>query len=195
MSAFRLYKITCSENGKVYIGYTSKTVEERFKAHLLNARWKRIGALYDAIRCYGNDAFSVEMLLECQSHEEACHEEVGLISELGSMLPNGYNMTRGGDGVPLPAERWKEVGLRKRGKISEKQLACAKKRRGVKHSPEHIAKCVEKRLGSKRSEETRRRMSEAQVGLKKGIPWTESRRNAYNRWKERRLSNASGERA
>lgn len=188
---YKVYKISCAENGKVYIGYTSKTVEERFNAHLLNARWRRQTALYDAIRVYGNDAFSVELLVECETHEQACSEEVRFIAEANSMLPNGYNMTRGGDGVPVPIEVHKEAGRRKRGVVTEKMREHFNSRRGIKHSPEHIAKCIAKRIGSKRSEETRRKMSEAQKGrivseetrrkssiAQKGRPWTQAQRDA-----------------
>jgi group I intron endonuclease len=188
---YRVYKISCAKNGKVYVGYTGKTVEERFNAHLLNARWRKQTALYDAIRAYGNDVFSVELLVECETHEQACAEEVRFIAELSCMLPNGYNMTRGGDGVPVPIEVHKEAGRRKLGVVTEKQRAHFNSRRGIKQSPEHIAKCVARRIGSKRSEETRRRMSEAQKGrvnseearqkmskALKGRPWTQAQRDA-----------------
>jgi predicted GIY-YIG superfamily endonuclease len=188
---YRVYKISCSVNGKIYIGYTGKTAEERFKAHLLNARWRKKTALYDAIRAYGNDSFSVELLVECETHAQACAEEIKFIAELNSMLPNGYNMTRGGDGVPVPIEVHIEAGRRKRGIVTEKMRAHFNSRRGIKHSPEHIAKVAAKRLGSKRSEETRCKMSEAQKGrvnseearqklskALKGRPWTQAQRDA-----------------
>lgn len=188
---YKVYKIICSVNGKIYVGYTKKTVEERFEAHLLNARWRRKTALYDAIRAYGNESFSVQLLVECETHEQACAEEIRLIAELNSMLPSGYNMTRGGDGVPVPIEVLKEAGRKKLGVVTEKQRAYFDSRRGIKHSPEHIAKIAAKHIGSKRSEETRRRMSEAQKGrtnyeearqkiskAMKGRPWTQAQRDA-----------------
>lgn len=159
---FKIYKILCSENGKMYVGYTGKTVEERFKNHLDNARWDRKTALYDAIRVYGESCFSVEFVMDCETHEQACAEERRIIAELNSMLPNGYNMTAGGDGVPLSPELHKKAGDKKRGRFTEKQWEAALRRRGVKLSPEHILKVAAKHVGSKRSEETRVRMSEAQ---------------------------------
>lgn len=171
---YMVYKISCSVNDKIYVGYTSKTAEERFNAHLLNARWRKKTALYDAIRAYGNDSFSVEFLVECKTHAQACAEEIKFIAELNSMLPNGYNMTRGGDGVPVPIEVHIEAGRRKRGIVTEKMRAHFNSRRGIKHSPEHIAKVAAKHLGSKSSEEIRRKMSEA----KKGRPWTQAQRDA-----------------
>ena len=149
-----LYRILCSENGKVYVGYSSKSAEERFKAHLLNARWKRKTALYDAIRCYGEEAFSVETILQCESHAEACAHEIRLIEELGSLLPLGYNMTRGGDGVPLTKEQRDAANAKKRGVCSPKQLVANRRRKGQKASEETRAKLSAARKGRKQRPET-----------------------------------------
>lgn len=148
-----LYKITCSANGKVYVGYSSKSAEDRFKAHLLNARWKRKTALYDAIRCYGDAAFSVEVVLTCETHAEACAHEIQLIAKLGSILPLGYNMTKGGDGVPLTQEQREAANAKKRGVCSPKQLAANRRRKGQKASEETCAKLSAARKGRKQSPE------------------------------------------
>lgn len=149
-----LYRILCSENGKVYVGYSSKSAEERFKAHLLNARWKRKTALYDAIRRYGEEAFSVETILQCETHADACAHEIRLIQELGSLLPLGYNMTRGGDGVPLTKEQRDAANAKKRGFCSPKQLAANRRRKGQKASEETRAKLSAARKGRKQRPET-----------------------------------------
>jgi group I intron endonuclease len=148
-----LYKITCSANGKAYVGYSSKSAEDRFRAHLLNARWKRKTALCDAIRCYGDAAFSVEVILTCETHAEACAHEIRLIAELGSILPLGYNMTKGGDGVPLTQEQREAANAKKRGVCSPKQLAANRRRKGQKASEETRAKLSAARKGRKQSPE------------------------------------------
>lgn len=150
---YTLYKIVCSANGKLYIGYTSKTAEERFQTHLLNAKWKRKTALYDAIRAYGPEAFSVEMLLTCDDHASACAHEVRLIAELCCLLPAGYNMTSGGDGVPLTEEQRAAANAKKRGVCSPKQLASNLRRKGQKASAETRAKLSVARKGRKQSAE------------------------------------------
>jgi group I intron endonuclease len=159
-----LYKITCSENGKVYVGYTSKTAEERFQSHLLNARWKKKTALYDAVRCYGNDAFAVEMLLECESHSEACEHEIRLIKEFNSVLPGGYNMTHGGDGVPLTEEQREAANAKKRGVCYPKQLEANLRRKG-----------------QKASEETRAKLSAIRKGRKQNPEWVRKRVESFRR--------------
>jgi group I intron endonuclease len=179
---YTLYKITCSANGKVYIGYTSKTADERFQAHLLNAKWKRKTALYDAIRKYGSDAFSVETVLTCDDHSSACEQEVRLIAETGCLLPAGYNMTTGGDGVPLTEEQRAAAGAKKRGVCSPKQLAANQRRKGQKASDETRAKLSAARRGRKQSAEhaakraaSFRKTIEAQITAGKRTPAAERR--------------------
>lgn len=148
-----LYKIMCAANGKVYVGYTSKTAEERFNQHLRNARWKKKTALYDAIRAYGSENFSVETILECETHADACQHEIRLIAELSSLLPLGYNMTHGGDGVPLTKEQRDAANAKKRGVCYPKQLEANLRGKGRKVSEETRAKLSAARRGRKQSKE------------------------------------------
>lgn len=191
MSSYTLYKITCRENGKFYVGYTKTTAQERFEQHLLNARWKRQYALADAIRCYGNSAFFVETLLTCDDHTDACKNEMRLIAELNCMLPSGYNMTFGGDGVPLTAEKYAEVAARKKGVSSPKCKAAGLRRRGTKASPETKAKLSQFHKNQLRSETWRKNISAGLKGRKvsaetrekisaarKGKPWTAAQHTA-----------------
>lgn len=200
---YSLYKITCSQNGKVYIGYTSKSVAERFKAHCMNARWKRNYALADAIRAYGEQAFAVELLLECQSHQEACQHEIRLIKELNSILPNGYNMTHGGDGVPLTAEGIAKMSASRKGQVTPKLLEFWSKRKGKKLSSETKAKLSLIRKGKPKSEEWKLKISLSNLGkkrsaetcaklsmAKKGKPWSEAARAAFEARKQRKVLEA-----
>lgn len=148
-----IYKIVCAANGKIYVGYTSKTAEERFETHLLNARWKRKTALYNAIRRYGADAFAVEEIARCGTHAEACEKEIFYIASLGSKLPLGYNMTTGGDGVPLTPEQREAANAKKRGVCSLRQWEASQRRIGSKASAETRAKLSAARRGRKQSPE------------------------------------------
>lgn len=159
--SYVVYQITCKVNGKLYVGYTSKTAEIRFQQHLLNARWNRKTALYDAIRCYGAKAFEVSVLAECESHTEACDSERELISRLGSLLPGGYNMTLGGDGVPLTAEQRAQASAKKRGRFTEKQRIAANRRKGQKATEDTRRRLSEARRGKPHSEEHVRKRVEA----------------------------------
>lgn len=181
MTPHVIYIITCAVNGKKYVGYSRKTAEQRFQAHLNSARWKKPGAIYDAIRCYGSAAFSVEKHCDCADHKEACKRERELISAMGTMLPNGYNMTAGGDGVPLTPERWCEIGMKKRGKRTPAILAYWERLKGRKLSPEHREKLSDWQKRRVRKPEQYLKMVETfkRNGKMKGRPWTAARRAAH----------------
>lgn len=108
-----IYKITNIINGKIYIGMTQRTVEERFQEHLKdsNRRTFEKRPLYDAIRKYGKEAFIVETIEETDFPDK---REVYWI-EYYQSFKYGYNATKGGDGKPyldyeLIAEVFKNTG-------------------------------------------------------------------------------------
>lgn len=181
MTAYVIYVITCSANGKKYVGYTKRTAEWRFQCHIDNARWNKVGAIYDAIRVYGVGAFSVQKHSECADHKTACETERQLIASMATLLPHGYNMTFGGDGVPLTPERYREVGLKKRGKRSAASVAYWEKLKGRKLSPEHREKLSESLKRRIRKPEQYLKMVETfkRNGKMKGRPWTAVRRAAH----------------
>ena len=95
-----IYKITNSINGKIYIGKTVKTIEERFKEHCKDYKRRKMEhrPLYSAMNKYGVENFSVEEVDHCEE-SEAEEREIYWISRYGSFR-NGYNATLGGDGKP-----------------------------------------------------------------------------------------------
>lgn len=93
-----LYKITNFENNKCYIGWTGKTVEDRWARHMKDAlSHKDNRKFYNAIRKHGVNSWQVETLMEVFSIEEAKKKEIELIKEYNS-YHQGYNSTKGGDG-------------------------------------------------------------------------------------------------
>jgi group I intron endonuclease len=89
-------------NGKDYIGYTTKSLDERIKSHLYNSMNKSDKHYFylfkQAIRKYGIDSFQWEILTECTSVDECCDLEKFYIKKLNTISPNGYNLTEGGNG-------------------------------------------------------------------------------------------------
>lgn len=102
-----VYKATNRINGKVYIGYTSKTLAARIYAHFrksINAKEKAFNQPFKlALRKYGKDNFEWEELFSCVTKVEACQKEIEMIEKYNSLSPNGYNMTLGGEGG-IPSE-------------------------------------------------------------------------------------------
>lgn len=91
-----IYKITNNINGKIYIGKTSNTIEQRFKRHCLDSLKYKERPLYRAFNKYGISNFSIEQIEEC-SPEQASDREIYWIEYFGS-FKYGYNATKGGDG-------------------------------------------------------------------------------------------------
>jgi len=64
-----VYKVTNTENGKSYIGITSRSTEERWKEHLSRAKnGLRNSRIYAAIRKYGVEKFEVTTIdqVDCE---------------------------------------------------------------------------------------------------------------------------------
>lgn len=95
-----IYKITNLVNGKVYIGQ-SVDINRRIKRHksrAFNINSNGYGyPLYKAIRKYGIDNFSFEVLEEC-AKDELNEKEIYYITKYDSWK-NGYNQNEGGNSV------------------------------------------------------------------------------------------------
>ncbi|MBR1805456.1 MAG: GIY-YIG nuclease family protein, partial [Selenomonadaceae bacterium] len=88
-----IYKITNTDNGKIYIGQTTRTVEERFQEHMDSPFL--IGR---AIRKHGVDKFTIEVIATCETKEELDAQEIRFIAEYDCITPKGYNCKTGGEG-------------------------------------------------------------------------------------------------
>lgn len=94
-----IYQITNNINGKIYIGQTNGTIQKRFKEHCNDSRKENIKnrPLYAAMRKYGVENFSIELIEETDNPNE---REKFWIQQKGS-YHNGYNATLGGEGTKL----------------------------------------------------------------------------------------------
>ena len=95
-----LYQITCTENGKSYIGKTVQVLANRMARHRADAQRGRGARLGAAIRKYGWDKFRVEVLCHPATLEELNAFEIGFIEMYFTTDKRfGYNLTPGGDGI------------------------------------------------------------------------------------------------
>jgi len=92
-----LYKLT-SPSGNSYLGITSRTLEKRWKEHVKDSRSGKWGPIYSAIRKYGPDNFTLEILKIEDDWPTLCELERNAIRASGT-FGHGYNATPGGDGV------------------------------------------------------------------------------------------------
>lgn len=62
-----IYKITNKVNNKVYIGKTERNIKIRWKEHCSHINVYPNIPLYRAIRKYGKDNFTIEIVEECET--------------------------------------------------------------------------------------------------------------------------------
>ena len=93
-----LYVITNSVNDKVYVWKTYRTIEERFKEHILESKRERSKNrdIYKAMNTLGVDKFHINLL--GQFDEGLLEEKECEYIKLYDSYRNGYNNTLGGDG-------------------------------------------------------------------------------------------------
>lgn len=95
-----IYKITNLINGKIYIGQTIQSIRDRWYRHVGNSKWlsqdENNMAIKRAIRKYGKNNFSLELIETCR-REDLNDKEKYWIQYYDSYT-NGYNSTLGGQG-------------------------------------------------------------------------------------------------
>ncbi len=205
-----VYILTNMVNGKHYVGWTTKTLDKRWRRHVSDSnapsRKRHCHHLNAAIRKYGPAAFMRHILCRPDTEARAKNLERVFIYALRSNDPKiGYNLTGGGEGY---------LGLVV---TPEHRAAISAANLGRKHTPEERARMSAANKGRKLSLETRLKRSLAQTGkpgrkgahfsieararmsasklgrphphvgrprpLKRGAPWSKARRSAYEaRW-------------
>lgn len=84
----RVFKIVNDITGDMYIGHTTAPIKKRLYQAITSANKGITGELYDSIREWGKEAFSVHVLYECMSDERVELETQRLIKELHPTLNN-----------------------------------------------------------------------------------------------------------
>lgn len=147
-----IYLITCTANGKVYVGQTRQSLQERWQGHLdFSRRPSASTYLANAIRKYGRDAFSIEVLCESPVEELNAKEIEYIALYSANDRLKGYNMSLGGDGG--------------QNSISpEVRLKISRTKKGVSHGPckeETKQKISAANKGRCRTEEQRLRIKQS----------------------------------
>ena len=103
-----IYKITNKINGKVYIGLTTTTLENRWNGHKALAKKaatkEKLHPLYNAMLKYGIENFDIVQIDSSNNFKELGNLERKYIDEYKSFDRNfGYNITMGGESNQLDA--------------------------------------------------------------------------------------------
>jgi group I intron endonuclease len=142
-----IYEIINLINSKSYIGQTRRTLNERINHHK-NEKVKNT-PLYNAIRKYGWENFSIQIIDKCEI-SKLNDKEIYWIEEKNTLHPNGYNLTSGGNQY--------EHNEYTKSKISNL-------RKGMKFSDSHRENIRKSRLGTTIPESQRKKMSESHRGI------------------------------
>lgn len=92
----KIYLITNLINNKKYVGQTVMTLKQRWNKHLSNSRTLNPTGIAGAIKKYGEQNFSMELLATCKI-EDLNELEEYYIKKYNS-FNDGYNLTLGGEG-------------------------------------------------------------------------------------------------
>lgn len=157
-----IYKASNKINGKIYIGQTCKSLDERFSNHLTNKK----SLIGKALNKYGIESFEISVIDSALTREELYEKEKFWIKELNSLTPNGYNLTKGGDGVIgyiFSEEVKKKISVRTKevmSKFSEEKRNLLRMRKGIPSWNKGLEDCF--------SQEALIRMSESHKGQTSG---------------------------
>jgi len=174
------YLIQNKSNGKGYIGITTRSVNRRWYEHRFSKN--SCGKLLaKAIQKYGEESFEITVLASAIADVDSLKElEKQLIIQHNTIVPSGYNLTMGGDGV---------FGYKQSDKQKKRN---GNLKRGVKHSEATRQKMHDAHLGEKNhffgkvhSEETKKKISKTKNGC--SGPWQGKERSIETR---KKISNA-----
>lgn len=131
------YLVTNKVTNKSYVGITTRTLQRRWYEHRF-VKNSSARLLAKSIQKHGEEAFEIKQIASSITGIDGLKAmEVVLINQYNTFVPNGYNLTKGGDGVF-----------------------------GFKHSKESCERQSVSRKNKKHSEETKQKMSEVRLGEK-----------------------------
>lgn len=93
---YTIYKVENIKTGYVYIGATTRSLEDRKQDHLKKVSNNSDKPLHQAMSTYGAEAFTWECVDTATTNNELAEKEVNYICEFGKKTTL-YNQTRGGD--------------------------------------------------------------------------------------------------
>ena len=147
-----IYKITNKINNKIYIGQTTKTIEQRFEKHWKEALYQAEGNrpenyFHNALLKYGKENFYIELLEECSSLEQLNDREIYWIDFYNSTNHDiGYNLMPGGKSGVKSEETKQKISAKKKENWQDPIIAEKMKKGLVKATKAWQEKCEAQRI-------------------------------------------------
>ena len=162
-----IYVIENKIDDRLYVGQTTQ-LANRENSHFAGKSGAKF--LNRAIFKHGSDKFEFVLLEKCITQSEADSREIYWIECLNSLVPSGYNLTKGGGGVSgyLFSEQQRE--------------ALSKSLKGIVRSEETKKKMSQSKLGTKNPMYGRSGEKSPNFGTKRSA---ETKANMSQRAKER----------
>ena len=144
-----IYKVVNKINGKIYIGQTIYSLEKRIAQHLCAKGYRPLSL---AFRKYDIQAFEFSIIDSASSQEFLDAKEIYWIEKYNSKIPNGYNITNGGESAN---------GYKHNAETIEKMSKAHKGKHHEEETKRKISKATKNRM---RDPEERKKMSVSQIG-------------------------------
>lgn len=161
-----IYSITNIINGKMYIGQTTKTLEQRIKNHKNSMVSGKDTHLYRAMRKYGWENFVFKVIVYANSQETLDELEAYYIKKYDT-IKSGYNMAPGGSINIMYSKvvadkhdkKMRTPEVRKKISESMKQSYINRGGASAEHK-KHLSENKKAFYASERGKETRKKFSE-----------------------------------
>lgn len=141
---YLLYSIYNNESGSMYFGMTSRSISQRWSGHKHAAKSGKKSKLYDAMRSYGLDAFSIAAIAYYDTKEDCCRAEIDAIKLHRDVGENLYNLADGGEGGYVVPEHLRDEWKAKLSKARQGRKPAL----GMKHTEENkkfFAECSKRK--------------------------------------------------
>ena len=168
-----IYAIENKVNGKIYVGQTTKSFNERYGGDIeKNTHNKH---LQNSIKKYGIENFTIDKCIcECDTKESLDEAEKFYIDFFDSANPeHGYNKTLGGEGGTPNEETRKKISKAKKGKYCGEKNSMYGKNAYANKTKEEM-KIIKEKISQKSKEtwqnpEYREKQSESRRGKNNGM--------------------------
>lgn len=177
----RIYRVLDKKTGKIYVGQTTHSLEDRISGHMADCKRERLKHAWHKELRERPDDFEWCELATCNSQEELDDAEIMWGHKLNALVPHGYNVCLGNGRGRLSDEHRRKLSEAGTGRVVSEQtrLKMSQTGRGRKKSEETKARMKEawKLRNRTMSEETKNKLSSAMKGR---IPWNKKERADSN---------------